>query len=395
MILGYQPDDNCEMVPWRRDVYIHEEKMGAAFSVGTPTNITFRCYMPNQRPTWGYMRLSGWGMITIPRRCEAQLEEPTKVLRGLSQNEQVSVTTGTIDLEWTQRVVRRVQKDRSLSVEARAEVAKNLGIEAGKRQQVQQRVIELEADLERLHRIITENEQVIENLQETMENETVNEAHVERLIQQELPSGAWDTILAVLYLILLMIVVILGQAIRRAQGTIKQQIELEEKELGNTLPRPQESKRRWSWILRPAQNEMNTLRIARPVESSPGQQAQEFRIQSQGFVTREPEREQAQRTMSELEQHGVLEEITRPGAMTGAQILETRQRNEAAGRSQTENRVDKGQEHLVNTSTKQRIETRKQGTPSQHLAYRQEALTEVEEDEEWPRQRPRALQTQM
>ncbi len=388
MILGYQPDDNCEMVPWERDVYIHEEKMGAAFSVGTPTNITFRCYMPNQRPTWGYMRLNGWGMITIPRRCEAQLEEPVKVLRGLSQNGQVSVTTGTIDLEWTQRVIRRVQRDRSLSIEARAEVAKNLGIEAGKRRQVQQKVTKLEADLEQMQRIITENEQVIEGLQETMENETVNEAHVERLIQQELPSGAWDTILTVLYLILLMIVVILGQVIRKAQGTIKQQIDLEEEELGNTLPRPQETKRRWSWIPRPAQSGTNVT--TEPVEDSPERQAQEFIIQNQGFTVREPELGQIQRSVHELEQRGILEKIARPGAMTGTQVLEMRQRKETVRQNQTEDRVDRGQEHLVDASTEQRIETRKQETAKQHLADRQEASPETREDEEWPRQRPRA-----
>ncbi len=136
---------------------------------------------------------------------------------------------------------------------ARAEVAKNLGIEAGKRRQVQQQVTKLETDLEQMQQIITESERVLEGLQEAMENETVNEAHVERLIQQELPSGAWDTVLAVLYLILLMIVAVLGHAIRKAQGTIKQQIDLEEEELGNTIPRPEEARRSWSRILKTTQ----------------------------------------------------------------------------------------------------------------------------------------------
>ncbi len=391
MILGYQPDDNCEMVPWGRDVFIREEQMGAAFSVGKPVNITFRCYMPNQRPTWGYMRLSGWGMITIPRRCEAQLEDPIKVLRGLSQIGQISVTTGTIDLEWTQRVVRRVQRDRSLSLEARAEVAKNLGIEASKRRQVQQKVEKLETDLERMQRIITGNERVIEELQETMENETVNEAHVERLIQQELPSGVWDTVLAVLYLILLAIVVILGQTIRRAQGTIKQQIDLEEEELGNTLPRPGRTRRNWSWILRPTQCGMDTAETA--TANNRPEQAQEFRTPGQEPTIREALPEQTQR--NGWEQHGILEKIARSGATTGAQTFVKSQRLKDARQSQTENWIDKNQERLVDASTTQRIETGGQRNPEQQMAGRQEVVPEAKEGKEWPRQRPCVLQTQL
>ncbi len=241
MILGYQPHEGCEMVPWTRDTFIHKEHRGVTFSLGQPVNMTYRCYTQNGRLAWGQMLISGWGMIEIPRKCKAQLETPALVLRGLAENDLLSVTNGREDPVWTQKVQARVRKDRSLTPEARTEMTRDLKKEAEKRHQVQQQVKQLEMDVGHIQQLITENKEVIKELQEIMVNETISEEHVEQLIQEELPSEAWEAMLTILYIVLMIAVILLGHKIKEAQGTIKEQINQEEEELGYTTRRSQET----------------------------------------------------------------------------------------------------------------------------------------------------------